>query len=89
MQPCFAITDIHYTSTLALDGSWDPVLQPRVIQAWTNVALRYTDFEPEIHVSYQDNSKIDSRGDAIKYLGLGDHVVSAASLAHTQQESIR
>ncbi|KAI1394000.1 uncharacterized protein F4822DRAFT_424457 [Hypoxylon trugodes] len=74
--------------TITWDGTWSLPLEPSVVQAWNEVALTYTEFDIRVREDRRDAGWMDCRGDAIKFLGLQDHVVSQTSLEHMVIEAI-
>ncbi|KAI1376912.1 hypothetical protein F4677DRAFT_444722 [Hypoxylon crocopeplum] len=78
-----------HVSKITWDGSWNLGLQPHVAQAWVDVALTHTGFEPFwLQTRHQDEDTIRCHGSAIERLGLMAGVVSPVSLEQMQREVI-
>lgn len=70
-------------------GTWNFILQPRVVGAWEKVALQQHGCRPGVVKEELEKSLIQSHGDAIYYLGHLGPVLRPISLRQIRREDRR
>ncbi|KAH6665695.1 hypothetical protein B0J14DRAFT_210286 [Halenospora varia] len=74
------------SSSIIWRGIWDLKLEPRVIQAWQEVAIKYTPYELRVKKEQLRGGTVTSHGEAIHQLDLPRGVLDPVSLCQIRRE---